>query len=255
MKSILLVLMSLFCIVLSADEREDLLKKFEAEQAAVESEYKDAFTTLDLTVGAGRRKSVAESLLYRALEYKLRQTADVKERLHLLALFAELNREFQSIYDEPREGTGSLENMLRYSRVDNLAVRQAYIWLADRDAEQRWKRICNAVGMLGKNEIRLVNGRASFETEMYNSNVKLVINIFIDKTFTYNGRDFVLFYSDLDGAVNDDFCTLYFCEFKDGRIIKSHVCRNAYFDKMIYNNGKLTLVKGKDRELLDFDKF
>ena len=255
MKRVLFVFFSLFCIVLAADEREDLLQKFNTEKKAVATENEQAFTTIELTFGAGKSKSVAERYLFRALEYKLRRASNVEERLKLLAVFAELNREFQSILDESYEGTGSIENMLRYSRIDYLASRQAYIWLADTETEKRWNRISNASGMLGKNKIELVNGRDSFSTKMYDMEVKLFAEISIEHTFTFNGRDFALFFTNIAKAVNDDFCTLYLCEFKDGKIIKSRTCRNVYYDKIIYKDGRLAIIKDNNREEFDLAKF
>ena len=228
MKKIVLFMLSVLVYCGYADERIDWLNKFEAERNLLEKKNEKAFTTVDITFAAGEAMNLSEAYLNVALDYKLRNVKDGNERLRLLADFAELNREIQKILDAAREGTGSIESCLRYSRIDNMQSRQIYIYLADKAAAARWKRISDAEGVLDGQKIEFRKGQGEFTAKMYDDEVVLYATLYIDKTFTFDGRDFALFNTDIAGSMNDDFATLYICEFKNGKIVNTHKCNTVF---------------------------
>ena len=68
--------------------------------AAEKGLLQDAVTTVELTSAAGNTWSVSESQLYRALEYKLRYTPDMKQRMQIIADFHELGKELPKVFNK-----------------------------------------------------------------------------------------------------------------------------------------------------------
>lgn len=251
MKKIVLFMLSVLVYCGYADERIDWLNKFEAERKVLEKKNEKAFTTVDITFAAGEAMNLSEAYLNVALDYKLRNVKDGNERLRLLADFAELNREIQKILDASREGTGSIESCLRYSRIDNMQSRQIYIYLADKAAAARWKRISDAEGVLDGHKIEFRKGQGEFTAKMYDDEVVLYATLYIDKTFTFDGRDFALFNTDIAGSMNDDFATLYICEFKNGKIVNTHKCNTVFYEDVTFKDGVFSIFsKVYDEKLL-----
>ena len=204
-----------------AGEREELLKTFKVEDAKVQQVMDKAMTTIEISAASGFGWNVAEKQLLRVLDWKLRQTSNAGERLAMLQTFHDLAKEIQKIMDESWENTGTIESFLRSSRCALLMNRQAAIWLADKEEAARWKRIAFAKGKIGKDEITLNDGRAEFETVLYDEKTTLEIILLPGNTFTKNGRDFVRITTDLAKSANDDFMSVYLCEIKDGKIISA----------------------------------
>ena len=221
MKNVITVLSIISVFAAFAGEKEDLLKTFKVEDAKVQQGMDKAMTTIEITAASGFGWNVAEKQLLRVLDWKLRQTSNAGERLAMLQTFHDLAKEIQKIMDESWENTGTIESFLRSSRCALLMNRQAAIWLAGKEDAARWKRIAFAKGKIGKYEITLNDGRAEFETVLYNRETTLEIILFPGNTFTRNGRDFARITTDMPKSVNDDFMSLYLCEIKDGKIISA----------------------------------
>ena len=221
MRNIITVMSIISVFTAFAGEREDLLKTFKAEDAKVQQVMDKAMTTVEISAASGFGWNVAEKQLLRVLDWKLRQTSNAGERLAMLQTFHDLAKEIQKIMDESWENTGTIESFLRSSRCALLMNRQAAIWLAGKEDAARWKRIAFAKGKIGKYEITLNDGRAEFETVLYNRETTLEIILFPGNTFTRNGRDFARITTDMPKSVNDDFMSLYLCEIKDGKIISA----------------------------------
>ena len=221
MRNIITVLSIISVFAAFAGEKEDLLKTFKVEDAKVQQGMDKAMTTIEITAASGFGWNVAEKQLLRVLDWKLRQTSNAGERLAMLQTFHDLAKEIQKIMDESWENTGTIESTLRSSRAAMLIKRQIAIWLAGKEDAARWKRIAFAKGKIGKDEITLNDGRAEFETVLYNRETTLEIILFPGDTFTRNGRDFARITTDMPKSVNDDFMSVYLCEIKDGKIISA----------------------------------
>lgn len=255
MKKVILFLMFVAAVCVCADERTEMIRTFEAERAACRKKNENAMTTVDLTAGAGQFMTLAEKQILIALDHKLRITLDRAERLRILGDFARVNRDVKGILDASREGTGSLESFLRYNRIAYYLIRQINIWLADEIAEKRWKRICNAKGKVDGYDLEFQDGRCCFVAEMYDDTYILDAELYIDKTYSFEGRDFACFYTDLPDSMNDDFVTLYICEFKDGRIINFFKGKSAYYNDIIFKDGIFTIkYHGKEDVKVDIRK-
>lgn len=254
MKKIVLFLLVFSIFAAFADERAELLRKFAAEDKVMQAKLDRDFTTVELTSGAAEAYELANSQLRRALDYKLRHTPNVENRLKLLETYAELYAEIQKIFDASREGTGSFESFLRVSHAESLVSRQAAIFMADKETEKRWAHISQSEIVIDGQKLKLVDGRTHFYIKMYNREVRLDLNLYIGQTFAFDNRDFALFRTDMDGSVNDDFATLYIGEFRNGKAVKLYKFRNPYYDELINKNGIITVRKRDEVEKIDLRK-
>ena len=217
-------------VAVTAGEREDLLKKFEQEYAAAETELSEkAETTIELVGAAGECSNVAEKHLFLAFNYKLRYTINTAERLQIIADFYKLSKDVQKLHQTPREGMGSLAGMHIYYAEAELMRQKIAVWMLDTEAEKRWKRIADASLVLNGKTIKLDRGRATFSAVMYNQKVTLEIILFPKDTFTYNGRDFAIIRRDIQFAGNDDYSTVYLCELKNGTLEVRTTLKMPYF--------------------------
>ena len=229
-------------VAVTAGEREDLLKKFEQEYAAAETELSEkAETTIELVGAAGECSNVAEKHLFPAFDYKLRHTTDAAERLQLIKDFHKLSKEIQTLHLTPRENMGSLAGMWIYHSKAHLMRQQIAVWMLDTEAEKRWKRIANAPLVLKGQKIKLYRGKAKFNAVMYEQQVTLEIVLFPKYTFTHRGRNFAIIRTDIQFAVNDDFSTVYLCELKQGKLQVAAQFKMPCFTHWKLQGNKLTI--------------
>lgn len=251
MKIIFFLLLSVITIVLSADDREDLLAVFAKENAMAESLFQSAMTTVEMTGAAGNLWEVSESQYLRALNYKLLHTPNNSERLNILKDFHNLSREIQKIYDTPRENQGSSIGMRIYHHIANLYQQKIAILMLDAETEKRWKQIADSVLFMNGRKIELKQGKAEFEAIMYDEKVTLEFILLPKNTFVFQGRNFAVIRTDIRFAGNDDFSTVYLCELKNDQMHVYTKCKFPYFSKwtvqnddfVIYDNGKVQKIK------------
>ena len=241
MKRFFISIFALSLIAVSAGEREDLLKKFEQECAAEEEDSEKAQTTVELVGAAGGASTLSEQHLFLAFDYKLRHTADVAERLHLIADFNKLSKAVQKLHLTPREGMGSLAGMWIYHAEANLMRQQIAIWMLDAEAEKRWKRIADVQLVLKDKSIQLDHGRATFNSVMYGEKVTLELIIYPKDTFSSGGDDFAIIRTDIRFAGNDDYSNVYLCRLKDGKLQVHAKCRMPFFTKWELLGKKLVI--------------
>ena len=248
MKIVFFLLLSVMTVVLSADDREDLLAIFHKENTEAENLFQSAMTTVELTEAAGNLWRVAENQYFQALDYKLRHTSDRNKRLELLKKSHLLSREIQKIYDAPREDNGSGIGMQMYHSIANLYQQQIAILMLDAEAEKRWNRIADATMVLDGKEIQLKHGKAKFETTMYSRKEMLEIILSPKDTFCFQNRDFAIIRTDIPFAGNDDFSTVYLLERQDGKMKVHTKCNFPFFSKWELNNSKLILHYDKNTQ-------
>ncbi|MBO7329587.1 MAG: hypothetical protein J6W00_12550 [Lentisphaeria bacterium] len=242
MKKIIVSILSVVAMfTASAGEREVLLKTFEKEYSGVVAVWQNAMTQIDLTAAAGNNWQVSESQLFRALDYKLRHTADAAERLKMLADFYHLSREVQKIYDTPRENMGSGAGMRIYGTIAFNMQQFIAVLMLDSESEKHWKKISEAELDLNGKKIKLSRGKATFDAVMYEQQVTLEIVLFPQNTFTHRGRDFAIIKTDIPFAGNDDFSKVYLCELKNGKLQVVVQLKMPYFEKWNLKRNKLTI--------------
>ncbi len=248
MKNLILAVF-LAALSVAAGEREDLLKVFAKENKAANENFQKAETTVELTAGAGQAGFIAEKQLFRALDYKLRNTPNQAERLRLLEDFHELSKKLQVLKDTPREDMGSSAGMHIYFAMANETQRMIAILLLDADTEKRWAKIANAPMVLDKLEITLQHGQADFSEDLYGAQRSMQVRLWPRNTFTYQNRIFVLFFKDMEFSGNDDFATSYLCELKKGKLQVHTKLEMPYFNKWTLNKNKLTVIgSSKEKE-------
>ena len=167
MKKLITALCCMTFALLAAGEREDLLKEFQEETAAADQVFQSAMTTIEQTAGAGEVWSTAEKQLYRALDHKLRHTADRKKRLQILKNFHALSKRIQQISDTPRWKLGSLAGMRIYHTIAVHIQQQTEILMLDEKAEKIWNQIADSTLLLNNKAIELKQGKAEFNAVMY----------------------------------------------------------------------------------------
>ena len=182
----------------------------------------------------------------------MEKTPDSSERLQMLSSFYDLSREVQKIHDTPdaRLTMGSLANMHIYHRIACLMQHQIEILMLDDASGKRWKKIADAVLVINDEKIKLNNGRADFEAEMYGQKELLETIIYPHDVFSYNNRDWVLVRTDIPFAGNNDFSTLYLCELKQDKLIVHTKCKLNSFTKFELQNGKLTIYDCSEHEVV-----
>lgn len=253
MKKIFTTVFVLAVFGVFAGEREDLLRKFEQEYAAAETELSEkAETTIELVGAAGECSNVAEKHLFLAFDYKLRHTINMAERLQIIADFYKLSKDVQKLHQTPREGMGSLAGMHIYYAETELMRQQIAVWMLDTKAEKRWKRIANSPFILNDGKIiELERGKAKFKAVMFDEKVTLEIVLFPQNTFTHRGRDFAVIRSDIAFAGNDDYSTVYLSELKNGRLQVYSTLKMPHFTNWKLNGEKL-VVFGQNSEKVEF---
>ena len=251
MKKIIVMFLSVVAIFNAlAGEREVLLKTFEKEYSGAVAVWQNAMTQIDLTAAAGNNWQVAESQLFRALDYKLRHTANAAERLQMLADFYHLSREVQKIYDTPRENMGSGAGMRIYSTIASHMNQYIAVLMLDSESEKCWRKISDAKLELNSKQIKLKGGKAKFDAVMYEQQVTLEIVLFPQNTFTHRGRDFAIIRTDIQFqfAGNDDFSTVYLCELKNGKLQVHTKCKFPFVNKWAVSGDTITIFFGDKKE-------
>lgn len=250
LKKITTALLSLIFALLSAGEREELLKTFARENAAAENTFQSAMTTIDLTAAAGNCWQVAESQLYRALDYKLRHTNDAAARRQILKEFHQLSRDVQQIYDTPRQYMGSLAGMQIYHSIAMAMQQQIEVLMLTPDQEKRWQKIAYATLILDGKKIALQYGKADFNTVLYNEKLTLQVQIFPKNIFTYQNRDLVIFRTDLPFSGNDDFSSVYLGELKSGQLHIHTKCKNPFFTRWELAKNSVIIYYEAEKEVI-----
>lgn len=241
MKNLITALCCMTFTLLAAGEREELLKEFRQETAAADQVFQSAMTTIELTAGAGEVWSTAEKQLYRALDHKLRHTADSKKRLQILKNFHALSKRIQQISDTPRRQLGSLAGMRIYHTIAVHIQQQTEILMLDEKAEKLWNQIADSTLLLDGKEIKLQQGKAEFDAVMYDEKTPLEILLFPKHTFSYDSRLFVIIRTDKAFSGNDDFSTIYLCEAKQGKLYIHTKCKMPFFTKFELKNNQFIL--------------
>ena len=218
MKIRFICLLSMMVLSAAAGEREDLLRTFARDHAAAESTFQNAMTTVDLTGSAGNLWQVAKSHYFKALDYKLRHTDSLQERMKLLGNSHKFCIKVWEIKETPREGQGSLIGMQIYHRMALLYQQQTAVLMLEGEAEKRWKRIAGATLCLKTQTVQLEDGCADFSEMMYGRKIPLEITLFPKDTFHFKGRDFAVIRTDMPFSMNDDFSTVYLCELKKDKL-------------------------------------
>ena len=229
----------------AAGEREDLRKQFEKEDAKAEKTFQEAMTTVELTSGAGNKQYTAEQQLFRAMDYKLRQTTDPEKRLKLIEKFHELSKTVQEILDTPRDDMGSLAGMQIYSAAEQIMKRQTKILLLCENDEKRWTRFANATLFLNGRELSFEFGKAEYITGPESHPQHMEIYLEPENTFQFQNRFFAIIREDITFTCNDDFSSVYFCELKNNDLIPLLKCAFPYFSKWTLQDNVLKIYYEK----------
>lgn len=249
MKNIIVSILSVVSMfTASAGEREVLLKTFEKEYSGVVAVWQNAMTQIDLTAATGNNWQVAESQLFRALDYKLRHTAGIAERLQMLADFHRLSREVQKLYDTPRENMGSGAGMRIYSTIASHMNQYIAVLMLDSESEKCWRKIVDAELDLNGKKIKLKGGKAKFDAVMYDKEVELEILLFPKDVLVFQNRIFVVINTDIQFAGNDDFSTTYLCEMKKGKLQVLATLKIPYVTQWVLEGNKLKFIGDKNEK-------
>ncbi len=205
-------------LLVSAGEREMLLKAFEEENSEAEKILQSARTTVELTRASGHCREISKNQFFRALDHKLRHIPAPAERLQILENMHRLSREIGQVQNAPRKELGSLAGMQIYLRIVRLFRHQTAILMLDAEAERRWKRIADAEIVIDGKKIRLRHGRAEFEAIRHDQKVTLEIMLFPEDTFSYRDHDFAVIRTDIPFPVNSNFSSVYRCERKGSQL-------------------------------------
>lgn len=249
-KYVLALFFLLQVLTVSAGERTALLAAFAREDAAAEKVFDESMTTVELTAAAGNMTTVAGKQLCRALEWKLRRTEKKALRLKLLADYFRLGRELQTLSETPRREHGSLTAMRVYHRSALLQKQMTAVLMLDTPAEKRWKKLENASVDLKKHSFSLRGGRGEFQTQMYGRKETLEILLFPRDTFTFQRREFAVLRSDIPFAGNDDFSTVYLCEFVKGKLVLHTTCRFPLISDWKLKENTLTFFYQKQSQVI-----
>jgi hypothetical protein len=249
MKKIIVMFLSVVAIFNAwAGEREVLLKTFEKENSGAEEVCQNAMTQIDLTSAAGNNWQVAESQLFRALDYKLRHTANAAERLKILTDFHRLSREVQKIYDTPRKNMGSGAGMRIYGTIASHMNQYIAVLMLDSEAEKCWRKIADAKLELNSKKIKLKGGKAKFATVMYNEQEELQILLFPKDIFVFQNRLFAIIQTDKEFSGNDDFSTTYLCEKKKGKLQVLATLKMPCVIQWVLEGNKLKFIGDKNEK-------
>lgn len=236
---------------LAGGEREDLLNTFKKENAEAEKLADEAFTTIELTGAAGNSREIAKTQYLRALDYKLRHTADRRKRLELLDDFYGLSREIQQVADTPREDKGSVIGMHIYYHISSLLKQQTDILLLDSEAEKRWRRIIGAPFYISGQKIWQKQGKGEFTAKMYDREEKLEFILYPKDTFSFRNRDFAVIRTDRRFSGNDDFSTVYLFELKDGKMQVRTKCKFPFFDSWKLQDSEIIFYYDQKMQKVD----
>ena len=245
------ILISLGMTALSvfAGEREDLLKRLEREYSTAHKELAEkAQTTVEMVGAAGNTSNVAEKHLRLAFDYKLRNTINTAERLKIIEDYKELLREVWIVHETPRDGMGSLAGMMIYGKEAELMRQQTAVWLLDKAAGERWKRIADAPCILNGAKIRLSSGKAKYKAVRYDNKVTLELLLFPESTFSYKGREFAIIRTDIPFTVGDDYSEVFLCELKNGKLETLKKFEMPYFSKFELKGSRLLLIGENNRK-------
>ena len=229
-----------------AGEREDLLKTFADEIAKAEKSSQQAMTTIELTVEAGKSRLMAENQYFRALDYKLRHTENLQDRLNILKNFHSLSLEVQKIFDTPRENKGSLIGMQINYYIANLFQQQIDILMLDSEKEKLWARISDAPILINGEELQLKRGRTDFTAIMYDNKEDLELILFPENTFHFRDRDFAVIRTNIRFSVNTNFSTVYLFELKNGKLTVHTQCKFPFITKWELNGDSLIFYGEKE---------
>lgn len=241
MKHWMLALIGTVALSAAAGERETLQKEFQQENAAAEKIFQEAMTTVELTVSSGNEKNTAEKQLFRALDYKLRHTADPAKRQKLLEDFYYLSKEIQKVLDTPREDMGSLAGMQIYSAAKQMMQNQINILLLNETDEKRWEKFADSTLLLKDHELKFKFGKTEYTLQEEPQPMQMEIYLLPENTFQFQGRDFAIIREDLAFTCNDDFSTVYLCELKNGKLLPLLKCASPYFSKWTLQGNTLQI--------------
>lgn len=248
MKAISIISLCLFCSFAFAAERENLLADFHKENLAVQKELDSAMTQIELTGAAGNKCDIAQNQLFRALDYKLRNTAEPKKRLDILNRFHILSRKVQKIYDTPRKDRGSIIGMQIYSYIANLMQQQITILLLDDKTEFQWNRLANATLTINDKKVKLNNGIVEYRTVMHNEKITMEIILFPQDTFLYRNRNFAVIKTDIRFAGNDDYSSVYLYELKNNKLTLKAKCEFPSITKWELREDIFTFFSGDKKQ-------
>ncbi|MBQ9088135.1 MAG: hypothetical protein IJY46_05065 [Lentisphaeria bacterium] len=248
MKSISIICLCLFSSFAFTAERENLLTDFHKENIAVQKEWDNAMTQNALTGAAGNNWRVAQHQLFRALDYKLRNTSELQKRLDILNKFHVLSRKVQKIYDTPRKDRGSIIGMQIYSHIAYLMQQQIDILLLDNKTELQWNRLANAELVIDGKEVELKDGIAEYCTVMYKENVTLEIILFPKDTFLCRNRNFAVIKTDIRFAGNDDYSSVYLYELKNNKLTLKAKCEFPSITKWELSEDIFTFFSGDKKQ-------
>ncbi len=245
-------LMTAFCcalvIPLVGGEREDLLDIFKKENLAANKTFQESMTTVDIVGSAGNLGDVAQSQYLRALEYKLRHTADLQDRLKLLAGFHALSREIQDVYNTPREMLGSIGGMYIYHKMASLFQQQTAVLMLDSEEEKRWQRIADKPVEIEGNKMFTRQGKGNFHVKKSHGEAIFEFILFPEHTFSFQNRDFAIINIDMQFTVSDDFSTVYLCELKDGKMQVHTKFDLPYFTRWELKNNEFVLYNNDNMQ-------
>lgn len=250
--------MILWCIAsivnASAQERERLLTEFTVQYRQAEKVLVNAMTTVEMTAAAGNCQNISEQQLFRALEYKLRQTGDQAERLKIIAGFHRFSRDIQQLLATPRQMYGSSAGMRIYHAAAESMQRQIAILMLSADAEKRWQTVADAPLTIENKPVLLQNGRGSLTLPMFGQNSELEITVSPGNVFSFQQRTFVLIQRDTFLAMNDDYAAVYLAELQDGKLQIRNKSKLPYISKWELKANKLTLFYYEKSETIDLNK-
>ena len=227
-------------------ERESILSAMKNRSSEAAKALNEAETQLDMNFASGSALSAVEPFLALSAEYRLRRLETQAERTALLQQLIDLTDSLRRMYDAPREGTGSIEPMLRYLRGEYLIRRQAEIWLLP-DADYRdWMSLANAMLELDGTMIQLKNGIGEFRAERYDEEYDLQVSLEPDRWFRYRGNIYAVVVEDMEGSLNSDFLRLHLCRLGEiGVLHRVMELETFYLDRLEFNGGTLLLIGDK----------
>ena len=255
MKHWMPALFGLLAFSAAAGEREDLLKQFAKEDAEANKITQNAMTTIELNASAGNEMNNAEKQLFRALDYKLRHTADPAKRLKLLEEFHEFSKKIKEVRDTPRDDMGSLAGMQIYGKIAYLMNKQIGILLLDEQEEKSWEMFANATLYLREHQLKLQFGGAEYSTKLppiiqeldpeNEHEYQMEIDLLPGYIFQYQGRFFAFIHEDLKFTFNNDFSTVYLCELKNNKLMPLMKCAFPYISKWTLQDNVLKIYYEK----------
>ena len=226
-------------------EREKLLNHCrKVDQDASKAMLDSDSSQFEMTAASGSRRTCVEPLLYLAADFRLRSQPEESQQI-LQEMFT-LGRMTEAILNASREGTGSMESMLRYDRIANLMIRQVEIYLASDKDHARWQRIKSASGEIQNCAFTMQNGLANLDVRLYDEDVTLEAELLPWLCFSFRGNDYAILILDLPKSVNSDSRFLYLMRIRNGKmkIVEELPLLNA--ESWLIDDEEL-LIKGNQR--------